>query len=106
MSKGGRRPGAGRKLGSRGQNTKQAETLKAYFIQEFVKRKEEIFTALLNKAATGDVAAIREANERAMGKVPAAFEADTDGNMLLPFQLIVKPKVYADNGSGAVREAV
>jgi hypothetical protein len=97
-TKGGKRPGAGRKPGSRGQNTKQAESLKAYLIAEYIKRKEGIVKALLDKAEMGDVQAIREANERVMGKVPAAFEADPEGNILLPFQIVIKPKSHADGG--------
>jgi hypothetical protein len=66
---GGKRRGAGRKPGSVGGNTKLAEALRAEFIVEYKKRKKSIWKALFDRAEQGDVPAIKEANERAMGKV-------------------------------------
>ena len=71
---GGKREGAGRKPGSVGGNTKAAELLKAGFIKQYGKRKEKIWKALLDRAEQGDVPAIKEANERAMGKVKDTTE--------------------------------
>lgn len=88
---GGKREGAGRKPGSRGHNTKVAEALKTEFIAEYKKRRKTIWKALLDRAEQGDIPAIKEANERAMGKVPATIETD-DGDLTLPFTLIIKRK--------------
>lgn len=94
---GGKREGAGRKPGSRGQNTKLAESLKAEFIEEYKKRKRMIWQALLDKAESGDVPAIKEANERAMGKVPQAI-ANDDTNPFIVQWLTSSPSptVLAD----------
>ena len=90
MQNGGKRPGAGRKPGSKGGNTKLAEQLKAEFIKEYTKHKKEIWDALFTKAKAGDTQAIKEANERAMGKVPATIDAsDSDTEI---YQIVIKRK--------------
>jgi hypothetical protein len=89
MKNGGKRPGAGRKKGSKAQHTIQAEAAKAYLINRFLAEKEPIVTALLASAMTGNVPAIKELFERVWGKVPATLEADATGEL---FQIIIKRK--------------
>ncbi len=87
---GGKRPGAGRKPGSRGNNSKLAEVLKAEFIKEYQKRKATIWKALFEKAEQGDIQAIKEANERAMGKVVPVLEPGDEATAL--FQIVIRRK--------------
>lgn len=88
---GGKRPGAGRKPGSKGGNTKLAEQLKAEFIKEYEKRKNGIWKALFEKAEQGDIQAIKEANERAMGKVVPILDPGEGGTTAL-FQIVIRRK--------------
>lgn len=88
--KGGARPGAGRKPGSRAQHTVKAEAFKAFLIAEVIKEKEPIVKALIDKAKAGDVPALKEVLERVLGK-PIAVIND-DGIPMLPVQLIVKQR--------------
>jgi hypothetical protein len=66
MANGGKRPGAGRKKAG---HTIQAEAYRAYLVSEVMKNAKPIVAALIDKAKTGDVQAIKELHERAMGKV-------------------------------------
>ena len=50
-------------------HTIQAEAYRAYLISEVMKNAKPIVAALINKAMGGDVQAIKELHERAMGKV-------------------------------------
>src|SRR5438477_6952692 len=75
---GGKRDGAGRKPGSRGQNTKLAALLKEAYIKKYYKHKNKIWQALFDKAISGDVSAIKEANDRAMGKPDQLLGNDPD----------------------------
>src|ERR1017187_5146682 len=88
MSQGGKRPGAGRKLGSKATHTIQAEAAKKLLVEMFIASKEPIFKALIGKTLIGDVPAIRELFERVWGKVPASIDAGEDGQAL--FQIIIK----------------
>jgi hypothetical protein len=91
MAKGGLRPNAGRKKAN---HTIQAEALRAYWVAEYIKRKSEIVKATLDKAVTGDVPAIREANERAMGKVKETTElVGKDGKDLFPVPILTNMNV-------------
>jgi hypothetical protein len=87
MALGGKRPGAGRK---KAQHTIQSEALKAYLIAEVIKEKEPIVKALILKAKTGDVPALKEVFERVLGKpVPVLPDGD---EAVLPFALIIKQR--------------
>src|ERR1017187_8734733 len=89
MPKGGARQGAGRKKAS---HTIAAEALRAYWVAEYIKRKAEIVKATLDKAASGDVPAIKEANERAMGRVPQPLTGKDD-EPLFPIPILAKMNV-------------
>ena len=79
MARGGYRPGSGRKKGSKASHTLAAETFRKTLIERVIKEKTPIITALINKAKKGDVLAIKEINERVLGKVtqPVAYDKDT-----------------------------
>jgi len=61
-----------------------------------------IIKALIRRAQTGDIPAIREIHERLLGKVPQPFQ-DDDGNPILPFQLIVKQQGNEQSRGGAIQ---
>lgn len=93
MKNGGKRPGAGRK---KGEKAKLAELYNLELAKEVEKEKLPIIKALIEKAKLGDVPAIREIHDRLMGKAPQPFQ-DDDGNPILPFQIIIKPKVHGED---------
>jgi hypothetical protein len=63
MAHGGKRPGAGRKKGL------EAEIYRQVLLAKIGEHKEALAAALVNKGLTGDVPALKEINERALGKV-------------------------------------
>lgn len=71
MSKGGARIGAGRK---KGPATIEREKLKDYIAQRIAEAGPMIVDALLDKAVTGDVPAIKELFDRGFGKPMQAVE--------------------------------
>jgi hypothetical protein len=82
---GGKRQGSGRK---KAPHTIQAEAFKAFLIEKVIAEQEPIVTALISKAKSGDVPALKEVMERVLGKpVPIL---DPEDAALLPFQLIIK----------------
>lgn len=72
MAKGGKRPGAGRKPDP----TKQAlaEAYTKALAEEVDKHKATILAALIAKAETGDIPAIKEIHDRLMGKAKETVE--------------------------------
>jgi thioredoxin-like negative regulator of GroEL len=74
MSKGGARPGAGRKKGHKASHTIEALNAKAALIRRFVAEQEPIFKALLTQAKRGNIKAIRELFERVWGKETEKFD--------------------------------
>lgn len=87
MARGGKREGAGRK---KAKHTIQAEAFKAFLIAEVVKDKKPIVEALIAKAKSGDVPALKEVFERVLGK-PIPVLPDDDA-AVLPFALIIKQR--------------
>lgn len=71
MALGGARPGAGRKPGF---NAIQSEKLREYLIEEVLKEKGPLVQALITKAKSGDVQALKEVFERSVGKVKDVSE--------------------------------
>lgn len=65
MARGGKREGAGRPVA---QHTIEAEAAKAALVEAFVKDKDKIFAALIKRAKTADVPAIKELFDRVWGK--------------------------------------
>jgi hypothetical protein len=68
MPSGGRRPGAGRKKGL------QAEAYRKALLDLVEKNKTELARALVDKGLAGDIPALKEINERMLGKVPAILD--------------------------------
>ena len=75
MARGGFREGAGRPKAA---HTIKAEAAKKTLILKFIKQKGPIFEALISKAKTGDVAAIKELFERVWGKESQPFSGDVN----------------------------
>ena len=96
MARGGRRPGAGRPTGSKDPHTLKAELFRSALIDKAIEEQGPILNALFKQAKAGNVPAIKELFERIMGKAPQPL-TDPDGNAVLPFQLIIKPKVHAED---------
>jgi len=59
----------GRKKGSKASHTLEAEKVREYLIQQIIKEKEPLIKALLEKGKKGDVQALREIFDRALGRV-------------------------------------
>ena len=89
MPSGGKRAGAGRK---KGYKSIVAERYNTALAKEVEKHAPALILALLSKAKTGDVPAIKEIHDRLMGRPLNVFEPDDDGNLTLPFQLVIKRK--------------
>jgi hypothetical protein len=73
MPRGGKQPGAGRPKEKR---TIQAEKLREFLIAEVLREKGPIIEALIAKAKTGDVPAIKELLERSIGKVKETVDVN------------------------------
>lgn len=98
MSNGGRRPGAGRPKGSKAKHTIQGEAYRAALIAAVLKEKAPIIQALIAKAIGGDVPALKEINDRVLGKSTENIDLTTQGDKLqMPtlikvIELPTKPK--------------
>lgn len=68
MPRGGRMPGAGRPKGSKDPLTIQREALKKYILNRIIREKKPIIDKLLERAKNGELEAIRELFDRALGK--------------------------------------
>lgn len=86
MAHGGKRSGAGRPKGSLGSNTIQAQALKDFLIQEVIKQKKQLVTALINEALNGEIPALKEILDRTLGKAKESIEIDSP--QLNPIQQI------------------
>jgi hypothetical protein len=89
MAKGGKREGAGRKVAL---HTIQSQKLRAYLIARVLKEQGPLVDALIFEAKNGNVPALKEVFERAIGKVPNVLEPGGDGEFELPFTLVIKRK--------------
>jgi hypothetical protein len=74
MAHGGKREGAGKKKGSKASHTLQAQELKKKLIESFGAEADEIYKALITKAKTGDIPAIKEVLDRVWGKAPQQID--------------------------------
>jgi hypothetical protein len=77
MARGGKRPGAGRKKGL------DAEAYRKYLIDQIVIHKAPLVDALIKKGISGDVQALKEIGDRALGRPQPSVEVkDKEGNSL------------------------
>lgn len=76
MASGGKREGAGRKPGSKSPHTLDAIAVKTLYIDLAKQHALPVANALLEKAVSGDVGAIKEFNDRAFGKAPQAIQVE------------------------------
>ncbi len=71
---GGKREGAGRKKGSKASHTLQAAIAKQQLIEKYIENAKPINQALVDKALTGDIQAIKEIHDRVWGKAPQSVD--------------------------------
>lgn len=69
-------PGAGRPKGSKDPLTIQREALKKYILGRIIREKKPIIDELLKRAKKGELDAIRELFDRALGKPAQDFGID------------------------------
>lgn len=83
MAHGGKRIGAGRKVGSKATHTVQAEAAKAELIKVYMENIKPINEALIKKAIDGDIQAIKEIHDRVWGKSPQAITGPDGKDLVL-----------------------
>lgn len=81
MARGGYRPGAGRPKDSKEKQTLVKEQALLRLRELVLKEIDPVTNALIKKAKTGDVPAIKELFDRSFGKAPQAI-TDADGGSL------------------------
>src|SRR4051812_39969201 len=82
MPNGGRRTGAGRPKGSKAKHTIEGEAFRAALIAAVLKEKAPVIRALLDKAIGGDIPAIKEINDRVLGKSSESLDLTSKGKAL------------------------
>jgi hypothetical protein len=93
MARGGKREGAGRPVA---QHTIEAEAAKAALVEAFVKAKDKIFAALIKRAKTADIPAIKELFDRVWGKAEQPITGK-NGKDLFPAPLLANLDVHNNN---------
>ncbi len=79
MAKGGKREGSGRK---KGVATIEREKAKDYIAQRIGEYMPVIFAAMIEKALTGDIQAIKELFDRGFGKAHESVDITSGGNVI------------------------
>ena len=74
MTHGGKRPGAGRKKGSKANHTFEAEKARALIMRKLFESLEPIIDKAIEQAKLGNHQAREWLSDRAMGRVPTAIE--------------------------------
>lgn len=77
---GGKRQGAGRKKGSKASHTLEAEQYRKVLIATIIKHKKPLAEALVSKGLSGDVPALKEIHDRALGKSKESLDITSGGN--------------------------
>jgi len=75
----------GRPKGSKASHTLQIQWAKKQLIKTYIENIRPINKALIDKALTGDIAAIRELNDRVYGKASQPIEGSLMGNVNITF---------------------
>ncbi len=87
----------GRPMGSKASHTLEALSARALLIKMFEEKREPIFRKLLEKAAEGDLGAVRELHDRVWGRAAQFMElTGKDGTQLIPKSDIDIQKIAAD----------
>lgn len=73
---GGKRAGSGRPKGSQASHTLAAQEFRRLLIQRISEEAVPIIEALIKRAKAGDMQAIKETNDRVIGKVKDKVELD------------------------------
>lgn len=95
----------GRPVGRLGISTLMAIKTKEEFIKKVNENLQPIFDALLKKAESGDVAALREILDRAWGKPVQPLAGDKKNPLVfLPLELMEKYKLKNENSSSRTIE--
>lgn len=71
---GGRRPGAGKKKGTKAAHTLETEAYRKAIIDEAIKAQLPVIKALIKQAKAGSIPAINMLWDRVLGKVPDKME--------------------------------
>lgn len=79
MPSGGKRAGAGKPKGYKASHTLEAELYRKELIKQIVENKKPLARALVKKGLKGDVPALKEINERALGKVRDMVDITSKG---------------------------
>ena len=85
MPQGGVREGSGRPKGSNnggGNHTYKTELYKKEVLKQVLLNRKDLAKSLVNKALSGDVPALKEVNERVLGKVTDRLEVQGKVNIL------------------------
>ena len=102
MPRGGYRPNSGAKKGMKYKETIQREAYRKALLDAIYDKKKELADALISKGMTGDVPALKEINERGLGKVPQSLldpggEVMALGVLMLPQRNDSKNTLGTDN---------
>lgn len=96
MAHGGAREGAGRKVAN---HTIEAEKFRAILIAKVVEKAEPLVEALIKKGLSGDVPALREIQDRVLGKPKEVLDVTTDGEPLQQSVIVAIDRIYGKSGS-------
>jgi hypothetical protein len=86
--RGGARPGAGKKKGSKAAHTLEAQAVKQLYVEKAKQYALPILEALVDKALKGDVGAIKEFNDRVFGKAPQAITGPDGAELKIIFDQV------------------
>lgn len=86
MSRGGKRPGAGKPKGHKASHTLAAQTFRKYLIRRVIKEKKPVIDALLKAAKEKNVVAIKEIMDRVIGKPTDNVDITTKGEKIYNWQ--------------------
>jgi hypothetical protein len=92
MANGGARPGAGRKKGSVASHTRDAAAGKALLIKMYLEKIRPINEALIAKAMSGDIAAIKELHDRVYDKARQPIDGKVIGELTISIAETVAKK--------------
>lgn len=105
MARGGIQPGAGRPPGLKNKKTIRLEKMQEAFMETYIatveKEIQPLAKALIKKGLKGDVPAIKEAFDRAMGKVPDKFPG---GGGEIPQPILIQHNVFLHEGNSENRQ--